>query len=191
MPYNPDIHNRRSVRLKHHDYSQNGAYFITICVHNRCCLFGNILNDAMILSDAGKMIDEQWQKITTRFEHVCLDEYIIMPNHFHGILTLHGETQDRNLRQKQSRMKTSDTSPCYHNSYLSGIIRAFKSITTHHYIHGVKSNSWAPFERKLWQRNYHEHVIRNETSLQKLREYTKNNPYTWQGDSLFSKDATF
>ena len=184
MRFNPDIHHRRSIRLKHYNYSQSGAYFITICIQKRLCLFGHIVNDFMILSEAGKMISEQWEKLTSRFNEILLDEYIIMPNHFHGIVMIENQKEDRFSRA--AYINRAIRSP--YNSILSGMIRIFKSITTHHYIHGVKNNNWRPFDGKLWQRNYHEHIIRNEMAFQKIREYTKNNPYTWKKDSLFSND---
>ena len=88
MTYNPFIHNRKSIRLKGYDYSQAGLYFITICVQNRECLFGKIGNDKIKLNDAGKMIETQWLNLKNRFPNIELHEYIVMPNHFHGILEI-------------------------------------------------------------------------------------------------------
>ena len=92
MPYNKNIHHRRSIRLKGYDYSQAGLYFITICVQDRKCLFGNIVNGEMILNDAGKMADNEWVKIPERFTNVQLHEQIVMPNHFHAIMEIVGAT---------------------------------------------------------------------------------------------------
>ena len=86
MTYNPDIYHRRSIRLKNYDYSQKGAYFVTICIQNRECLFGEIIEGEMILNDVGRMIDKKWQELIIRFQHNILDEFIIRPNHFHGII---------------------------------------------------------------------------------------------------------
>ncbi|MES2204624.1 MAG: transposase [Pseudomonadota bacterium] len=187
MKFNPDIHHRRSIRLKNYNYSQNGAYFITICIQKRACLFGHIINNVMIFNEAGKMINEQWRNLAIRFNEILLDEYIIMPNHFHGIVIIREQSKDQFLHHAHANRATGEIRSPY-NTTLSAIIRIFKSITTHHYIHGVKNHHWTPFEGKLWQRNYHEHIIRNELSLQKIRDYTKNNPYTWEKDSLFSND---
>src|SRR5215210_2961095 len=88
MKYNPEIHKRRSIRLKGYDYSQEGLYFITICVQNRKCLFGKIENDEMILNDAGQMVQTEWEKLTERFNNIELHEFVVMPNHFHGILEI-------------------------------------------------------------------------------------------------------
>ena len=90
--YNPNIHNRRSIRLKGYDYTQAGLYFVTICVQNRACLLGEIYNNEMILNDAGQMIQSEWLKLPNRFSNIELHEYIIMPNHFHAILEIVGAT---------------------------------------------------------------------------------------------------
>jgi len=88
MKYNPDIHHRRSIRLRDYDYSQAGAYFITICAHNRECLFGEIADGAMRLNAAGEIAMQCWQEIPLHFPHSALDEWVIMPNHLHGIVVL-------------------------------------------------------------------------------------------------------
>jgi putative transposase len=90
MKYNPEIHHRRSIRLKGYDYSQQGAYFITICTHNRECLFGKIVNGAMVLNDAGKMVEKWWYELNTKFPNIEPDAHITMPNHFHGIIIIVG-----------------------------------------------------------------------------------------------------
>ena len=88
--YNPDIHLRRSVRLSGYDYSQDGWYFVTICVQNRMCMFGNIVNEQMRLNNAGLMIKKWWQKVDSNFPSVQTDKYVVMPNHFHGIINIVG-----------------------------------------------------------------------------------------------------
>ena len=90
--YNPNIHHRRSIRLKGYDYSQAGLYFVTIVCQNRKHLFGKIQNGKMIFNDAGKMVNSEWLKITDRFKNIQLHEYILMPNHFHAILEIVGTT---------------------------------------------------------------------------------------------------
>ena len=173
MKYDPDIYHRRSVRLKGYDYSQDGYYFVTICTQNRQPLFGEIQKGAIILNDAGKMIDYQWNVLAGRFTHIELDEYIVMPNHFHGIIIV---TNIRaGTRPAPTRMMT-----------IGDMVGAFKSITSCEYINGVKQNHWKPFDGKLWQRNYYERIVRNETSLQRIRKYIVNNPPRWQQDKLFT-----
>ncbi len=154
---------RKSIRLKNYDYSQNGAYFITVCTQNRDYLFGEIIDEKMKLNDAGRMIDKQWHELPKRFNHISLDEYVVMPNHLHGIIVI----------------RTTEA-----NTNISNIVGAFKSITTHEYIKGVKNSNWPPFDKKIWQRNYYEHVIRNDESLYETREYIINNPMNWQQDNM-------
>lgn len=215
--YNPNIHHRRSIRLKGYDYSQAGLYFITICVQHRKYLFGKITVGAnpsgcpggcpsgcpeMILNDAGRMVETEWLNLKTRFSNIELHEYVVMPNHFHGILEIIGsppvgvslvgvslvgvslvDTQNDNRdTQKGQPQGIAPT-----NKTVGDMMDAFKSITTVEYIRGVKNSGWKPFNGKLWQRNYYEHIIRNEKAFETISEYILNNPAKWQGDKFFNK----
>jgi len=196
--FNPNIHHRRSIRLKGYDYSQPGFYFVTICSQNRDCLFGKIENGKMILNDAGIMVVKEWLKIPDRFQNTRLHEYILMPNHFHAILEIVGATLvvakgqieqgqpqgiateivDGQIEQGQPQGIAPNK-----QKKLGDILGAFQSITTVQYIRGVKSNNWQPFKGKLWQRNYYEHIIRNEKSLQRIANYIKKNPQSWADET--------
>jgi len=90
MKYNPEIHKRRSIRLKEDDYSQPGAYFVTICTLNKECLFGDIVSNEVVLNDNGKIVQNEWINTGKLRPNVALDQYVIMPNHFHGILIING-----------------------------------------------------------------------------------------------------
>ena len=158
---------RRSIRLQDYNYSQNGVYFVTICAQNRACLFGQIIDEKMKLNNAGEMIHEEWSQLSERFNFIQLDHYVIMPNHFHGIFFI--KTRENCVTK---------------NSNIGVIIGAFKSITTHKYINGVKKNHWPVFNGKLWQRNYYEQVLRDEESLYRAREYIINNPINWKSDKM-------
>jgi putative transposase len=92
MSYDPEKHHRRSVRLKGYDYSQPGAYFITICAVGRLCLFGDVVNDAMVLNELGVTVDDCWRDLPTHYPHVSLDAFVIMPNHIHMIIVLLDDT---------------------------------------------------------------------------------------------------
>lgn len=173
MNYNPEIYHRHSIRLKGYDYSQAGAYFITICTQNRKCLFGEIVNAEMLLNDAGKMVEKWWYELKNKFPNMELDQYVVMPNHFHGIIQI---IVGADLRV------CPDNSGEHTGSPLHRMVQWFKTITTNEYIHNVKINNWQPFEGKLWQRNYYEHIIRNENELNHIREYIINNPLQWQFD---------
>jgi len=168
---------RKSLRLKHWDYKTTGLYFVTICINDRKNLFGEIKNGKMILNEAGLMVDKQWQHIFTRFKNSKTQEYIIMPNHFHAIIKIIGlplvGTQLTAIRQLDKNTPT-----------LGEIIGPFKSITTNKYIQRVKHSNWQSFDKKLWQRNYYEHVIRDEEDFNRISEYIDTNPLKWELDSL-------
>ncbi|MCW3118448.1 MAG: hypothetical protein JWM28_2530 [Chitinophagaceae bacterium] len=211
MQYTPNIHHRRSIRLKGYDYSQTGSYFITICVKDRKCLFGEIVDGVMILNDAGKMADNEWCKIPGRFRNVQLNEYIIMPNHFHGIVEIvgatlvvapdketvaldketvapHNETvapdNETIIGDETEKGQPQGIAPTAKPKTVGDIVGAFQSITTVEYIRGVKQLEWHPFDGKLWQRNYYEHIIRDEQSYHRISEYIINNPKNWKADKF-------
>ena len=169
MKYDPQIHRRRSIRLKGYDYSQSGLYFITICIHNRECLLGEIKQNLINLNPAGEMITQIWQQLPQRFPHIQLDEFVVMPNHFHGIIGIFSNNSP--IPDSKSKIVK-----------LGDIIGAFKSITTHQYIQGVKQDGWQSFDGKLWQRNYYEQIIRDQASLNNIRKYIINNPLKWEDD---------
>lgn len=187
MKYTADIHPRKSIRLKEYDYSQNGGYFVTICVQNRKNLFGEIKNQSMFLNDVGTMIEMWWKKLPIKYSQISLDAYVIMPNHFHGIIIIntvgasHVGAHDKVI--DDSRMQRAGTRPA---PTIGDIVGGFKSITTHAYILGVKEKHWEPFEKRLWQRNYYEHVIRDEQDANRVREYIQNNPLNWEKDELYN-----
>jgi len=200
--HNSAKHHRHSIRLKGYDYSRAGLYFITICVQNRECLFGEIVGaslvDAkMILNDAGKMVQSEWLKLPERFTNIALHEYIVMPNHFHAILEILGATLM--VAQNGVEIQNVVVAPNRNGEWnkqgqpqgiaptgktVGDMVGAFESITTMLYIRGVKNNNWETFDKKLWQRNYWEHIIRNEQSYLKISEYIINNPANWNNDTL-------
>jgi REP element-mobilizing transposase RayT len=188
MKFNPDIHYRKSIHLKNYDYSQAGLYFITICTENRHCLFGTIQNDTMVLNDAGNMIAIQWYELPNRFPSVVLHEYIVMPNHFHGIIESVGAIPcgcpDR-AGTSPAPIIVSDRAGARPASTIGEVVGAFKSLSTNEYIKNVKQNNWQSFAGKLWQRNYYEHIIRKEESYLKIAEYIQNNPLKWQEDKYY------
>jgi REP element-mobilizing transposase RayT len=187
MKYDPDRHHRHSIRLKDHDYSQAGTYFVTICTHNRECLFGEIRDGEMRLNEPGIMVMSGWEQLNERFPEVKIDAHVVMPNHIHGIIWLEGAPlvgalDDRN-RATTRRTPTDENGATTRVApTLGNVIGAFKSITTDEYIRGVKMLGWAPFPGRVWQRNYYEHVIRNEKTLNAIREYIDLNPLMWTND---------
>ena len=183
MPYDPNRHHRRSIRLKGYDYSQAGAYFITLCTQDRACLFGRVVNGEMRLNDAGRMVLAEWNRLPERFPQVVLDAFVVMPNHVHGILVITdpaptaGATVGATVGATPTVGATTWVAPTVGN-----IIGAFKSRVTVEYIRGVKTSGWPPFRGRLWQRNYYEHIIRNERALNAIRRYILENPLRWHLD---------
>ena len=167
MKCNPDIQHRKSIRLKEYDYLQPGACFITICTENRECLLGEIKNDKVELYVAGQIVKKWWLELPHKFTNIKIDEYINMPNHFHGIITIVETNVGADLRVcPNNNGKDMDLQGEHIGSPLRKIIQWFKTMTTNEYIRGVKHNILSSFHRKFWQRNYYEHIIRNEDELQ-------------------------
>lgn len=193
--YNPNIHHRRSIRLKDYDYSEAGLYFIIICVQNRECLFGNIAAGAdlrvcpeMILNDAGMMVQKWYIELENKFPDIRCHEMAIMPNHFHCIVEHVGA--DLRVCPNTSNIVGEHVGGEqiqgeHVGSPLHRVVQWFKTMTTNEYIRGVKTLGWQPFNGKLWQRNYYEHVIRNEQSYQTISEYIINNPAKWAEDTFY------
>ena len=202
MKYDPDKHHRRSIRLKDYDYSRCGAYYVTICVQERLCLFGDVVNGKMIMSDAGEMIHRTWSQLPEKYPVVRTDAFVVMPNHVHGIVLndvdssvgaapcgrpLSRPNQNENCRvteiesrdegQPQGVAPTDDR-----RISLSDIVHRFKSFTTNRYAKGVKESGWHSFPGRLWQRNYFERVIRNEDEMNRIRDYIDGNPQNWETD---------
>ena len=174
MVYDSEIHHRRSIRLKNYDYSQPGAYFITICTHNGTSIFGNVLNDQMCLNDNGEIVQRLWNTLPERFPTVELDFYVVMPNHIHGIVVqaIHQQisSTDNSRMHKQTFKQPT-------RSELGQIIRTFKAAATC-LIRAAGTPEFA------WERNYYEHVIRNERDLERIRQYMVDNPACWVEDKL-------
>lgn len=213
MKYNSQIHHRRSIRLKGCDYSREGLYFITICCHNRECLFGEITENIglknpiqMILNDAGKIANDCWVQIPEHFPNVILHEHIIMPNHIHGIIELNGSSDlvvqnvdvqnvgGRNVVVQNVGVQNFEPlpptppqppPPRQQNKFQKIIPRSIGSI-----IRGYKIGVTKWFRKNtdiqtVWQRNYYEIIIRNEQSYQTISEYIITNPEKWKDDKFF------
>jgi len=205
--YNPDQHRRRSLRLKGFDYSRPGAYYLTVCVQNRDCLFGNCANGLVELNSAGKMIQEVWEEIPKYYPGVGIDQFVVMPNHAHGIITLSADSKPivspsgtgqaqgpapTDLDSSGTRLTHADiqyvgAAPCGRPALkclsLSDVVHRFKTMTTKRYADSVKNSGWLSFAGRLWQRNYFEHVIRDFESMERIRKYIQDNPANWHLDS--------
>jgi REP-associated tyrosine transposase len=184
---NSTIHRRRSLRLKGYDYGMAGAYFVTICTQDRACLFGDVVDGAMRLSEAGEMVATLWDGLAARFSGVEIDQFVVMPNHLHGILVLDADAVDTTTERATTRVAPTDGdlvgAPLVGApARLGDVVGAFKSLATVGYIAGVKTRGWPEFRSRLWQRNYYEHVIRDEGAFNRIRRYVDENPAHWDFD---------
>jgi len=169
-------HRRRSIRLKGYNYSDAGAYFVTLCVQNRACLFGDIKDDIMRLNDAGQMIEKWYCQIECKFPDIQCSDFVCMPNHVHFIIINVGA--DLCVCPDGKRVEG------YKGTPLSKVVQWFKTMSTNRYIRGVKHHQWQRFPQRLWQRNYYEHIIRDEDDLNFIQQYIQNNPAQWPYDTL-------
>jgi putative transposase len=226
----PIIPHRKNVRLQGYDYSVAGGYYVTIVTQGRECLFGEIQNEEKILNEAGKMVAKWWNELPNKFPSVTVDVFVVMPNHFHGIIFIHdtvgadrrvgpGGMGNHDGLEKGDRVKEAEHielgdglkwgehagSPLQNdgrgdgleegahvgvlprrtpqiNAPLSQIVQWSKTMTTNEYIRGVKELHWRRFIGKLWQRNYFEHIIRNEEDYKRIFNYIVENPSKWAED---------
>lgn len=171
-------HDRRSIRLKDYDYSNTGAYFVTVCTLSRACLLGDISKGAMWLNDLGRMVEKWWLELNQKFSSVETDTYVVMPNHFHGIVTVVGADL-RVCPGSADRACTGTGQASDTQVSLPRIVQWYKTMTTNEYIRKARFRGRLQFPRKVWQRNYYEHIIRDDPSLNRIREYILTNPTRW------------
>ncbi|MFA5984901.1 MAG: transposase [Methylococcaceae bacterium] len=191
MTYRPNSHHRKSIRLQGYDYSQAGMYFITLCTHDRLPLFGEIVEAEMILNNAGIEAEKCWCAIPEHFPSVTLNEFVIMPNHIHGIIAIAANYVGANNylplndgtgsgAKDLLRLHSNKLQPLKHGTSrtIGSIVRGFKIGVTKWY----RANTDV---HDVWQRNYYEHIIRSEDSYLKIAEYIQNNPLQWQEDNYY------
>lgn len=173
MTYNPALHHRRSIRLPGYDYSLAGAYFVTVCTLGRECLFGDIVDGEMRLNEAGRIVAETWPWLPTRNDHVELDAWVVMPNHVHGVIVL-----------ADGCGGGSRTAPTKNRKPLGRLIGMFKTVSSKR----INALSNTPGVQ-LWQRNYWERIIRDDTELDHIQHYIRTNPSRWEADTLHPMGA--
>jgi len=206
-----DLPQRKPQRLKGYDYSRNNAYFITICTQNRLPILGRMEKDVVELSDFGKMVEEKLLNIAIETD-VFVGKYVVMPNHIHVIISIgrdetgcnEGTTQSigtRHLPNLGFGIRSFPTMPeavrydgTAHLPNLgfgtgpfptvSEMVQRFKTVTTASYIQGVKSGKYPPFDKKIWQKSFYDHVIRDEKGYLEVWQYIDENPLKWQDDEL-------
>ncbi len=172
MRYNPANYHRQSGRLPGHDYSSKGLYFVTVCVKDRACLFGMINQDAMILNKLSHKVQECWQAIPVHFPHVLLHDFVVMPNHVHGIIEICDNSRwPVNTQYTGNQFRSPSLT-------LGSMIRGFKAGVT----------KWArqnTINHQVWQRGYYDHIIRNRYTYFKIVDYINRNPERWRDDMFF------
>jgi len=181
-------HPRRSIRLDGYDYAESGAYFVTICTQDHLCLFGEIIDGDMRMTNPGDMVQAVWDELPSHYPGVSTDAFVVMPNHIHGIIMLAsvgagpracpGSARSKE-GQPQGVAPTRGGAPAMS---LGDVVARFKTLTTRRYTEGVRQSGWWPFPGRLWQRNYYEHIIRNEQALNHIRRYIVGNPQRWAQD---------
>lgn len=195
MSYDPARHHRKSIRLKGYDYTAAGDYFVTICTHHRECLFGEVVDGEMQLNRFGERVRACWLQLPNHFPRLQLDAYVVMPNHVHGILVLinlpdirRGEAfghdlsgSAKTLSPNASPLRTGRPNGTQSGS-MGAIVQNFKSVSTRR----INQMRCTP-GTTIWQRNFHEHIIRNDRAMHNIQRYIHNNPAAWQRDSLRSQ----
>jgi len=190
--YNPEKHHRRSIRLQGYDYSREGLYFITICCQDRAYLFGEIAEGEMILNSYGEIAESEWRRTNEIRDNVELHEFVVMPNHFHSIIEIKFQKGNNEIGKFQSPSQT-----------IGAIIRGFKIATIkkikdfilisdkENMSTGELQFAPTPTEKikeldfKIWQRNYYEHIIRNDQSYERISDYIRDNPKRWNKDKFY------
>jgi putative transposase len=172
--HNPFRHQRRSIRLPGYDYSSPGPYFITICTYRKECLFGNVADDGVVLNDYGEIVRDEWERSAKIRPELDLDAFVVMPNHFHGILHIVGSSNvvgahgHAPLRHPPLRRPPRSIGSC---------VARFKGVATRR-INAERDAAGKP----VWQRNYYEHIVRDEADLARIRDYIATNPLRWPED---------
>ena len=177
MTFNPDIHHRKSIRLRGYDYSQAGMYFVTICTQDRMCLFGDITDGEIRMNEYGDIAWAAWRDLPNHYAHIELDEFIVMPNHVHWIVRI-VDAVGAGLKPARTEPARTDPAPTKHG--LPEIVRAFKTYSARRINERRRMSGVS-----VWQRNYYEHIIRDEAAHLKIAEYIQTNPQRWQEDTYY------
>ncbi|MEX1002931.1 MAG: transposase [Crocinitomicaceae bacterium] len=196
MAYNPTIHNRQSLRLKGYDYGAEGLYFLTICTQDRLHLFGDIKNNEMQLNSSGEIAKKCWLDIPMHFPHAHLHEFVIMPNHIHGIVEITENVGIVGSKKFSALQYQPDISSQPYQPEKHGFSPAFKSPskTIGSIVRGFKIGvtKWMRQNttiHTIWQSNYYDHIIRNQSDYYRIAEYIIKNPQKWQTDKFNVEDG--
>jgi putative transposase len=160
---------RKPTRLGWFDYRTPSLYHVVTCTEHNICRFGAVRDSSMHANSIGNMIEEIWEAIPENFPTVSLDASVVMPNHLHGIIFI--------------GLPSADTT----GPSLGDIMKWFKTVTTVRYSHGVRALGWPSYDRRLWHRNYYDHIVRNDRDLDRIRSYIESNPANWNTDRFHAQ----
>jgi REP element-mobilizing transposase RayT len=187
MAIDPKFHHRGSIRLREYDYSQPGGYFVTLCTHRRECILGDIADGNVQLNQFGEIVKEEWLRTEQIRPEITMDEFMVMPNHMHGIIMIRNDIPNISVGahggaslwgRRTPKDRAHINSPLRREpKTLGSIIAGFKSVVTHR-INLLRKTPLTP----IWQRNYYEHIIRDEENLNRIRQYIIDNPVKWDED---------
>ena len=182
MKDGPDTHHRRSIRLPGYDYSQPGAYYVTVCAHEKKHLFGEIIEGEMKPNQHAEVVRRVWEGLTRRYPAVQVDAFVVMPNHIHGVIVVGAVREPHEVgaihELPQGEYQRAVHEPPLRRRMLLPIVLGYFKMQTSKRINEMRDTPGAP----VWQRNYYEHVVRNEDELGKIREYIATNPLRWVRD---------
>ncbi|PSN18160.1 transposase [filamentous cyanobacterium CCP5] len=182
MKYHPERHHRRSIRLKGFNYASEAFYFVTLCSYQRQCLFGTIIDGEVQLNEFGEIVAAEWMRTSDIRPNISLDEWVVMPNHIHGIISIRQtvSTPDATLSEAAQGCTSLQGGIAYRRpKLLSSLVSGFKLATTKQ-INIRRNAAGTP----VWQRNYYERIMRDENALVRVQRYIQNNPSKWQEDRL-------
>lgn len=182
MNYDPEKHDRRSVRLRGYDYASAGAYFVTLCVQDRHCLFGAVVDEEMQLSECGRIAVEKWQRTAAVRANVAVDAFVVMPNHVHGIIVIAEDASPVGATRRVAPTPTPEQPHGPKPNSIGAIVGQYKSIVTKR----IRRAGLVPYF--AWQRSFYDRVIRNDRELNATRRYIVENPLRWHFDRLNPED---
>ena len=175
IPEHPDKPYRQSIRLHGFDYAGHGAYYVTICSQDKKCIFGSVVNEKMHLNALGRIVRDEWQDTFRKRPHLEPDEFVVMPNHFHGIIWIVFDGDEKTGTARRAPTAERYAKPV--SGSVPTVVRAFKSAVTRRARQSLNQPAL-----RVWQRGYHEHVIRNDKDLNRIRRYIIDNPANWEID---------
>ncbi|MEX2158171.1 MAG: transposase [Dehalococcoidia bacterium] len=177
MRYDPFTHNRRSIRLPGYDYTAAGSYFVTInATRAHGLLFGTVVDGEVVLNEYGVFVRDEWERSARIRPELELGAYVVMPNHLHGIVTLVGD------RFVGAHGHAPLHAPSLHRPprSIGAFVARFKGAVTRR-INALRETEGTP----VWQRNYYEHVVRDDEDLSRIRAYIEDNPRNWEDDEYY------